>query len=139
MSVATVASDSRVQGRPFALCRGHQARVLNRGGGHWTRRGVPVGKVRPLLAWLHQRHGTWNEVAALLRMSTSTIKGYANNTRRRNVPPEAARRIQQLVVAHRPHRSVLDQWETVPGRRPLAGRLGDDGERWGVTYRGIRS
>lgn len=118
LSVATVVMESRVQGRPFAFRRGHQARVLVRGGGHWSRRGIPVCKVRPLLAWLHQRHGTWDEVAALLRMSTSTIKGYANNTRRRRVPPEAARRIQQLVMAHRPRRSVLDQWETEPGWRP---------------------
>jgi hypothetical protein len=31
---------------------------------------------------------------------------------------QAARRIQQLVLAHRPQRSVLDQWETEPGWRP---------------------
>lgn len=115
---ATFARASRVKGRPYAFRQGHQSRVVVRTSGHWSRRGVPVAKVRPLLAWLHQRHGTWWNVATLLRMPTSTLKGYANNGRRRRVPPDAARRIQQLVLAHRPQRSVLDQWETEPGLRP---------------------
>jgi hypothetical protein len=119
-SVATVAEARRVRGRPYTFRSGHQARVLPRhGGGNWSKHGVPVGRVRPLLQWLHERHGTWDEVAELLRMPKSTIKGYANNARRRRVPPEAARRIQQLVLAHRKRRSVLDQWESEPGMRPV--------------------
>lgn len=110
-----------MRGRPYTFRAGHQARVLLRhGGGHWSKRGVPVARIQPLLAWLHERHGTWQEVAVLLRMPMSTIKGYANNAHRRRVPPEAAYRIQQLVLAHRRRESVLDQWECEPGLRPFA-------------------
>ena len=107
----------RVQGEPYVFRSGHQARVLPRRGGHWTRHGVPVERVRPLLRWLHQRHGDWRTVAAMLRMPVSTIKGYANNHRRRRVPPLAARRVSQLVLAHRKRGTWLDQWETPPGVR----------------------
>jgi hypothetical protein len=119
ISAATIERENRVRGRPYAFRQGHGARVrLRGGGGHWSRRGVPVDRVRPLLTWLHERHGTWEAVAILLRIPTSTVRGYANNTRRRRVPPESAHRIQQLVLAHRPPRSLLDRWETEPGMRP---------------------
>jgi hypothetical protein len=89
-----------------------------------------VDRIRPLLAWLHQRHGTWNEVALLLRMPMSTIKGYANNSRRKRIPPESARRIQQLVLAHRPKAtSLLDQWEHEPGIRPTVNLWGRSDRR----------
>jgi hypothetical protein len=118
ISVATVTREGRIKGRPFAFMRGHQARVLLRGGGHWSRRGIPVEKVRPLLAWLHDRHGTWGAVAVLLRIPMSTVKGYANNGCRRRVPPEAAKRISELVLAHRTRGTTLDRWEAEPGVRP---------------------
>jgi hypothetical protein len=118
-SPATVEDAGRIRGRPYTFRCGHQARVLlNAGGGAWSKHGIPVGQVRPLLKWLHERHGSWDQVAILLRIPMSTIKGYANNAQRRRVPPEAARRIQQLVLAHR-KRSVLDQWESEPGMRPV--------------------
>lgn len=119
---------SRVKGRPYAFRQGHQARIVARQGGIWSRRGVPVERVRPLLEWLHQRHGTWREVGVLLRMPTSTIKGHANNRRRKRVPPEAAKRIQELVLAHRPRaRSLLDRWESEPGIRPYPRLWGNQG------------
>ena len=118
VSGVSFAKDHRSRGRPFVFRSGHQARVLVCAGfGPWSKSGVPVERVRPLLAWLHERHGTWGAVAQLLGMPTSTIKGYANNRRRRSVPPEAARRIQQLVLAHRKRGTVLDWWETEPGFR----------------------
>jgi hypothetical protein len=107
----------RVKGEPYVFRAGHHSRVILRSGGHWSRRGIPVERVRPLLVWLHHRHGTWQAVADLLRMPVGTVKGYANNARRRRVPPTAARRIQQLILAHRTRGSVLDQWETEPGPR----------------------
>jgi hypothetical protein len=82
-----------------------------------------VERVRPLLVWLHERHGTWRAVADLLRIPVGTIKGYANNRRRVRVPPESARRIQQLVLAHRRRRTLLDAWETEPGVRAETGLL----------------
>ena len=91
--------------------------MFPRHAGHWSKNGVPVERVRPLLSWLHERHGTWNTVAELLRMPVGTIKGYANNTKRRRVPPEAAGRILRLVLAHRKKGWQLDQWESEPGVR----------------------
>lgn len=114
-SAVTFKRGRRVAGRPYVFCSGHHIRVFPRHAGHWSKNGIPVEKVRPLLAWLHERHGTWQDVAELLRMPVGTIKGYANNKKRRRVPPEAARRIQQLVLLHRPKGSHLDQWETKPG------------------------
>jgi hypothetical protein len=104
---------------------GHHARVFKRTDGSWSKTGVPVDRVRPLLAWLHERHRTWDAVAALLRMPTSTIKGYANNKQRRSVPPDAAKRIQALVLAHRKRGSALDRWETEPGFRQIPTVLHD--------------
>ncbi len=107
----------RVRGRPSVFRAGHHARVFPRQAGHWSKRGVPVERIRPLLAWLHERHGTWRVVAELAQIPIGTLKGYANNRVRRNIPPEAARRIQRLVLAHRDRPSLLDQWETKPGLR----------------------
>lgn len=130
ISPATFERANRVKGRPYAFGTGHQARVVLRSSGIWSRNGIPVDRVRPLLAWLHRRHGTWKEVAVLLRMPMSTIKGYANNTRRKRVPPESARRIQQLVMAHRSKAtSVLDQWENEPGVRPAVSLWPSSGRR----------
>jgi hypothetical protein len=113
----TVEDLHRLRGEPFIFRAGHHARVFRRQAGHWSKHGVPVERVRPLLAWLHERHGTWASVAELLQMPKGTIKGYANNSGRRRVPPESARRIQQLVLAHRKRASFLSQWETKPGLR----------------------
>jgi hypothetical protein len=117
VSQVTFAPEHRYADRPFVFVSGHHARVFRRLGAPWSKSGVPVESVRPLLAWLHTRHGTWDAVAELLGIPTSTIKGYANNRKRRSVPPEAARRIQRLVLAHRKRGTLLDRWETEPGFR----------------------
>jgi hypothetical protein len=116
-SAQTFDRGHRTRGEPSVFCAGHHSRIFPRNAGHWSKNGVPVERVRPLLAWLHERHGTWQAVAELLRMPMSTVKGYANNRNRRRIPPEAAQRISELVLAHRKHRSWLDQWETEPGHR----------------------
>jgi hypothetical protein len=100
-SSVTFEPDHRVQGEPHVFRSGHHSRVFPRRAGHWSKNGVPVERVRPLLSWLHKRHGTWHAVAALLRMPVGTIRGYANNAERRRVPPEAAHQILRLVLAHR--------------------------------------
>lgn len=110
----------RVRGEPSVFRSGHYGRVAPRGGGIWSKNGIPVERVRPLLAWLHRRHGSWDVVADLLRMPMATVKGYVNNTKRRRVPPEAARRITELVLAHRRRSSLLDQWQSEPGVRDRA-------------------
>jgi hypothetical protein len=98
----------------------------------WSRRGVEVERVRPLLFWLREQHGSMRAVALLLRMPEATIRGYVYNRRRKRVPPDAARTIVRLVLAHRKARSPLDTWEELPGLRrdtcpPDARRRRSDG------------
>ncbi|MEX0991436.1 MAG: hypothetical protein WD004_04105 [Actinomycetota bacterium] len=101
----------RYAGEPYVFRSGHHARVFPRQAGVWSRRGVEVERVRPLLAWLHERYGDWRTVAMLLDMPVSTLKGHANNSKRKRVPPDTAARIQRLVLSHRRGRSWIDQWE----------------------------
>lgn len=122
LSHITVLSADRVAGRPFTFVSGHQLRVIHPRAGVWSKNGVPIEKIRPLLFWLRERHGSIKAVAILLDTPEATIRGYAYNTKRKRVPPETARKIANLVLAHRRKRRPLDMWEEQPGLRPL-GRL----------------
>ena len=115
----TVLSAHRVAGRPFTFVPGHQLRVIHPHAGMWSKNGVPIEQIRPLLFWLRERHGSIKAVATMLDTPEATIRGYAYNTKRKRIPPEAARRIVNLVLAHRKHRRPLDVWEEQPGLRPL--------------------
>lgn len=108
----------RCRGHPFTFVSGHQQRVAHPRAGIWSRNGVAIEKVRPMLFWLRDRHGSMRAVAMLLRMPEGTVRGYAYNQRRKRVPPDAARRIAALVLAHRKPRHVVDTWEELPGLRP---------------------
>jgi len=125
LSQVTFASAGRVAGRPFTFVPGHQLRVLHPRAGTWSRNGVPVEAIRPLLFWLREQHGSMRAVALLLRIPEATIHGYAYNQRRKRVPPDAAQVIVRLVLAHRKPRSPLDVWEERPGFRPETGHLSD--------------
>ena len=114
-SRATHPATCRSKGRPFTFVSGHQARVLPARAGTWSRNGVAVEKVRPLLFWLRERHGTMRDVAELLQIPESTVRGYVYNRNRKRVPPESARRIANLVLAHRRRGGPLDLWEETPG------------------------
>jgi len=107
----------RVGGRPFTFVSGHQMRVAHPRAGMWSKRGVPVERVRPFLLWLRQRHGSMRSVAALLDMPEPTVRGYVYNTKRKRVPPEAAKRIADLVLAHRVGAGPFTTWEEEPGLR----------------------
>jgi hypothetical protein len=97
---------------------GHQVRVRHPRAGIWSKNGVPVETVRPMLLWLRDRHGSIRLVAELLSMPYATVRGYVYNRKRKRVPPRAARRIADLVLAHRRRGSALDTWEEAPGVRP---------------------
>lgn len=120
ISHITVASTYRVAGRPFTFVSGHQLRVIHPRAGIWSKNGVPVERVRPLLLWLRQQHGSIRAVATLLDTPEATISGYVYNTKRKRVPPEPARRIAALVLAHRKRPGPLDLWEEQPGLRSFA-------------------
>jgi hypothetical protein len=87
-----------------------------------------VERIRPLLYWLRERHGSFRAVALLLDVPEATIRGYVYNTKRKRVPPQSARRIVGLVLAHRKAAGPLDLWEEQPGLRPVL-RLLDDRPR----------
>lgn len=101
LSQITSPSSSRVAGRPFTFVSGHQLRVVHPRAGMWSRNGIPVHRIRPLLFWLRERHGSIRAVAILLNTPEATIRGYVYNTKRKRVPPHTARKIADLVLAHR--------------------------------------
>jgi len=82
--------------------------------------------------WLRERHGSIRAVATLLQIPEATIRGYVYNTKRKRVPPETAKRIVSLVLAHRKPTGPLDLWEEEPGLRPiiLIDRLHLDGYQY---------
>jgi hypothetical protein len=107
---------NRHAGHPFTFVPGHQLRVVHPRAGMWSKQGVPVERVRPLIRWLRVQHGSVRAVAEMLNMPESTLRGYLYNAKRKRVPPEAAQRIVALTLAHRKHTRPLELWEEVPGR-----------------------
>lgn len=118
LSHITVLSAHRVAGQPFTFVSGHQLWVIHPHAGIWSKTGVPIEQIRPLLFWLRERHGSIKAVAIMLDTPEATIRGYAYNTKRERVPPDTARRIVNLVLAHRKQPRLLDTWEEPPGLRP---------------------
>lgn len=114
-SAITDPASGRVAGRPSTFAAGHHVRVRHPRAGCWSRDGVEVERVRPLLFWLRLKHGTVRRVALMLEMPEGTLRGYLYNRKRRRVPPAAARRIVNLVLAHRKPAGPLDIWEEAPG------------------------
>lgn len=134
-SGVTFASGFREAGRPFTFVPGHQLRVRHPRAGGWSKSGVPVDKIRPLVFWLREKHGSIRAVAELLRIPESTLRGYVYNTKRKRVPPEAARKVVTLVLAHRdPRHRALDVWEEEPGFRQVVSlrvhRTAEMSTRW---------
>jgi hypothetical protein len=111
--------EHRVAGRPFTFVPGHQMRVASGRAGMWSRNGVGVERIRPLVFWLRDRHGSIRAVATLLRMPEGTIRGYVYNTKRKRVPPDAAKRIVALVLAHRRRVRPLEMSAEEPALRPV--------------------
>jgi len=107
---------NRHAGHPFTFVPGHQLRVVHPRAGMWSKQGVPVERVRPLIRWLRLQHGSVRGVAELLQMPESTLRGYLYNAKRKRVPPEAAKRIVDLTLAHRRRPGALELWEEIPGR-----------------------
>ncbi len=66
-SEVTYATGSRYRGRPYVFVPGHHLRVVHPRAGMWSKNGVAVEKVRPLVFWLRERHGTMRAVADMGR------------------------------------------------------------------------
>ena len=88
-SAVTSVPWNRHAGHPFTFVPGHQLRVVHPRAGMWSKQGVPVERVRPLIRWLRMQHGSVRAVAELLQMPESTLRGYLYNAKRKRVPPEA--------------------------------------------------
>ncbi len=115
-SAVTSVPWNRHAGHPFTFVPGHQLRVVHPRAGMWSKQGVPVERVRPLIRWLRMQHGSVRAVAELLQMPESTLRGYLYNAKRKRVPPEAAQRIVDLTLAHRRRLRPLELWEEIPGQ-----------------------
>jgi hypothetical protein len=74
---------------------------------------VDVERIRPLIFWLRERHGSIRAVAELVHIPESTLRGYVYNTKRKRVPPLSAKRIVMEVLAHRPSSNTFNSWEDV--------------------------
>lgn len=137
LSQITYQRSGRVAGRPFTFVSGHQLRVAHPRAGIWSRNGVPVERIRPLVFWLRDRLGSIRAVATLLQIPEATIRGYAYNTKRKRVPPQTAKKIANLVLAHRKPIGPLDLWEEQPGIRssPSVLEIGRRARRVTVTTR----
>ena len=110
-SAVTYAAGSRYRDRPYVFVPGHHLRVVHPRAGSWSRNGVEVEKIRPLLLWLRERHGSIRAVAAILEVPESTLRGYVYNTKRKRVPAPAAKRIVSVVLAHRRPVDPFETWE----------------------------
>ena len=96
-------------------CRDTTCACVHPRAGTWSKNGVPIERIRPLILWLRERHGSMRAVAELLAMPESTLRGHVYNTKRKRVPPATAGRIVALVLAHRLPANPLDSWEEEPG------------------------
>lgn len=114
-SEVTYIAGSRYRNRPYVFLSGHHVRVRHPRAGIWSRNGVPIERIRPLILWLRERHGSVRAVAELLEMPESTLRGHLYNTKRKRVPPASAAKVVALVLAHRRPASPLDRWEEEPG------------------------
>lgn len=100
-----------LRGYPNCFVRGHSrhhpdAKQPDTAG--WSRRGVPIEKVKPLASWLRDRYGFRGacEVAGVsFGTMDSILYGTGHRTR---VADFTARRITETVLAHRQLR--LDPW-----------------------------
>jgi hypothetical protein len=72
----TYAAGNRYRGQPFVFLSGHQLRVAHPRAGTWSKNGVNVERIRPLIFWLRERHGSIRAVAEVVGIRESTLRGY---------------------------------------------------------------
>lgn len=135
-STTSLAAQSRlngrgeaVRGRPLIWVHGHATRWRRAGGGPpWSRRGVPAGRVRPLVEFLVRLYGTQRAVAQLAGVSEASIS-LLRRGRGGRVTPSVARRIVGLVLISRRPRDPVATFEVEgPPRLPtLRERLSTPG------------
>ena len=91
-SEVTHIAGSRYRNRPYVFLSGHHVRVRHPRAGIWSRNGVPIERIRPLILWLRERHGSVRAVAELLEMPESTLRGHLYNTKRNACRPDLRRK-----------------------------------------------
>ena len=111
---ATIHDDvgtSRRRGMPYVFSPGHHMRIFHPGAGAYVRSGVEVTRIRPLIFWLRERHGTMRAVATWLGVPESTLRGYAYKQELQRIPPDAAKKIVAAVMMYRPASTSWHGWE----------------------------
>ena len=111
--LARVTFDRRAQrlGDPFVFAQGHHVRINHPRSAPFSRQGVDVTAVRPLVFWLRDRHGSMRAVAELLRIPEATIRGYAYKQELKRVPLGTASAIQKAVLDLRRGSPAWNEWE----------------------------
>jgi hypothetical protein len=106
----TVAPRAMRANEPFVFKAGHHLRVQHPRAGAFSRDGVDVERVRPLIFWLRDRHGTMRDVADALGIAESTLRGYAYKQGLKRIPSSRARAIAVAVARfrRRPEWQALD-------------------------------
>lgn len=98
------------KGRPYVFSPGHHMRLFHPRAGAYSKAGVEVERVRPLIMWLRTQHGTMRGVAHVVRIPESTLRGYAYKQELQRVPPEAAKKIIGAVLTLRPGSMNRSMW-----------------------------
>lgn len=100
------ASRHLTKGMPAMWCSGHHHH-----GGGFKQTGIPVEKVRPLLAWLHKRYGSYRELSAIFNIPVGSLFCVATSKRQKTVSPALARKIRDAVLIHKRPQNVLGTYE----------------------------
>jgi len=111
---ATIHDDDRLnrrRGMPYVFSPGHHMRIFHPHAGAYVRSGVEVSRIRPLVFWLREHHGSMRAVATWLGVPESTLRGYAYKQELQRIPPDAAKKIVAAVMFHRPTSTSWQAWE----------------------------
>ena len=104
-------SRSQARGEPFVFAQGHHVRLFHPRCAPYSRHGIDIDRIRPMLFWLRERLGTMDKVAVRLRLPRSTVRGYAYKQRLKKVPPDAARVIVAEVLRLRDDDRRRQPWD----------------------------
>jgi hypothetical protein len=98
-------------GEPYVFLGGHRAKYDPQGQGHhpWTRIGVPMERVGPLVDFLVARYGTQLAVSQASGIGQNTLNHWYRRVYH-YAKPDTVLQLTRFVLAHRQPRDPWDQW-----------------------------